>query len=234
MMNEQLTIQLILCAVLGLCGYLCLLRFAAARTGAPTLRAAGILLALYAVIMGAFILIVNCYAGAAMLLPAFAALTVCVFAASAASCFQGRWRDVSVLPALLLLCYLAALASVTLLSRENSNSAVILLRFDALEQTRYWRSFAPMRHLLLNIVMFMPLGVLLPLAFPFSPTKLLDVLSTALLLTAMIEAGQLIWQLGQVDVEDLAANAAGALAGFAVYALIAFLRARSASSQQEW
>ena len=155
-----------------------------------------------------------------MLFPALAALTICVFAATAASNIGGRWRDVSVLPALLLLCYLGLLASVTLFSRENSSAAVILLQFDALVQYLKYGNSAALMHLLLNIVMFIPLGVLLPLTFPFSPAKLLDVLSTALLLTAMIEGGQFLWQLGQVDVEDLAANTAGAALGYALYLLL--------------
>lgn len=232
-MNDQHIIQLILCAVFGLCGYLCLYRATAARREprSPGFRASGVLLALYAVLTGAFCLIVSANVGIVMLLPALAILTAFIFAASAASCTQGRWRDVSVLPALLLLCYLAAMAFVTLFSRENRSEAVILLHFDAFDSLRRTGSLASVKHLILNVIMFVPLGVLLPMTFPFSQTKGADVLSTALFLTAIIESGQFFGQLGQVDVEDLAANAIGAIIGFAAYLL--FARWKSNSRQKQ-
>ena len=120
----------------------------------------------------------------------------------------------------MLLVYLVILTSATLLSRENVSSVIILLQFDALKQYVQHGDHATLSHLLLNIMMFVPLGLLLPLALPFSPTKLLDVLSSGLLLTTIIEGGQLLWQLGQVDVEDLAANIAGAVIGYALYILL--------------
>lgn len=221
MTNDQQTIQIIFCVILSLCGYFCLLRAFAAKTiHHIAFHTAGVLLMLYVVAMVAFSLIVSSYAGKAMLFPALAALTICVFVAATASAMKGRWRDVSVLPALLLLVYLVVMASVTLLSRENGSSVVILLQFDALKQYAKYGDHAALSHLLLNVIMFVPLGILLPLAFPFSPTKLLDVLSTGLLLTTFIEGGQLLWQLGQVDVEDLAANIAGAVIGYAFYVML--------------
>ena len=222
MTNDQQTIQLIFCVILSLCGYFCLLRTFAAKTmpHLSTVHTAGLLLVLYVVAMGFFSLIVSSYAGTAMLFPALAALTICVFVAATASTMGGRWRDVSVLPALLLVAYFVILTSATLLSRENGSSAVILLQFDALKQYAQYGNPAVLSHLLLNVVMFVPLGLLLPLALPFSPTKLLDVLSSALLLTTIIEGGQFLWRLGQVDIEDLAANIAGAVIGYALYTLL--------------
>ena len=222
MTNDQQTIQIIFCVILSLCGYFCVLRTFAAKTmpHLSTVHTAGMLLVLYAVVMVAFCLIVSSYAGTAMLFPALAALTICVFVAATASTIGGRWHDVSVLPALLLLVYLVILTSATLLSRENVSSVIILLQFDALKQYVQHGDHATLSHLLLNIMMFVPLGLLLPLALPFSPTKLLDVLSSGLLLTTIIEGGQLLWQLGQVDVEDLAANIAGAVIGYALYILL--------------
>lgn len=222
MTNDQQTIQIIFCVILSLCGYFFLLRAFAAKTmpHLSTIHTAIVLLVLYMIAMGAFSLIVSSYAGTAMLFPALAALTICVFVAATASTMEGRWQDVSVLPALLLLGYLGILASATLFSRENGSSVVILLEFDALKQYTQYGDHAALSHLLLNVVMFMPLGILLPLAFPFSPTKLLDVLSTGLLLTTIVEGGQFLWQLGQVDVEDLAANIAGASIGYALYVML--------------
>ena len=222
MTNDQQTIQLIFCVILSLCGYFCLLRTFAAKTmpHLSTVLTAGLLLVLYVVAMGFFSLIVSSYAGTAMLFPALAALTICVFVAATASTMGGRRRDVSVLPVMLLVAYFVILTSATLLSRENGSSAVILLQFDALKQYAQYGNPAVLSHLLLNVVMFVPLGLLLPLALPFSPTKLLDVLSSALLLTTIIEGGQFLWQLGQVDIEDLAANIAGAVIGYALYTLL--------------
>lgn len=69
----------------------------------------------------------------------------------------------------------------------------------------------------LNVVLFVPLGLLLPLAWPRG-ARALPVATFGLGLSLLIELSQL-FNNRTTDVDDLAANALGTLVGFAFYAL---------------
>lgn len=91
-----------------------------------------------------------------------------------------------------------------------------LLRFDAFSDVSRYGSLEPLIDVVMNVVLFLPLGLLLPRA-DSERYVWMNVLSTALMLTASVEAFQLLFSLGQADVEDLAANVLGAMAGFMLY-----------------
>lgn len=217
-MNDQQTMQLILCALLLLCGYLFLLRRTARRVAArEALPAAGaVLLVLYLVIAAAFCLIVGISVGQAMLLPALLLLMLFAVPAAAARRLSSRWRELRPLPAALLLLWLIAAAYLTLAGREGGSRSEVLLHFDAATEAFQQRSFMPLAHFALNSALFVPLGLLLPLTLP-GRIRCLDTAASGLFLTTCIESAQLLWQLGLCDVEDLAANLLGALLGYLLY-----------------
>ena len=95
---------------------------------------------------------------------------------------------------------------------RQPGEALIHLRFDVLADVSRLHSLRPLRDVLLNLLLLLPLGVLLPLA-DRAPHVWLNTLSTVLLLSAAAEGVQLLFSLGQADVEDLAANVLGAMAG---------------------
>ena len=75
------------------------------------------------------------------------------------------------------------------------------------------------RLLLANIAAFIPLGVLLPLAFP-STARLAPVVVGALLLSSAVEVGQLVMSVNlgyayrSTDVDDVILNVSGAVIGY--------------------
>lgn len=216
-MNDQQIIQLVLCALLFLSGYLSLLRLTARRTSVhEALPAAGAaLLVMYLALAGAFCLIIVVSIGQTMLLPALLALMVCAVPAAGLRSLSGRWGEVRPLPAVLLVCWLLATLCLTLVLREDGSHTEILLHFDAFGEAIAQGSLEPMTHFALNAALFVPLGLLLPLALG-AQASWLDSAASGLFLTTVIEGVQLLLQRGLCDVEDLAANLLGALLGHAL------------------
>ena len=115
---------------------------------------------------------------------------------------------------LLLLCYLGGLAAVTLLLRMDGvrtgvQTHLLLAFWEA------WNAFTLQAWLnpLLNIAMFMPLGVLLPLAStPFRRWHWM--LAAGAGTSLVIETLQYLLGRGQADVDDLFCNTLGAMLGY--------------------
>lgn len=77
----------------------------------------------------------------------------------------------------------------------------------------------PFRNLLGNIVLFVPLGVFLPLLFR-SMEKLQKWLPALLVILLSIEAVQLLTRRGSFDIDDLILNTFGAVIGFGIYVVM--------------
>lgn len=73
---------------------------------------------------------------------------------------------------------------------------------------------------ILNIIMFVPLGALLPLVFPgLNNAGTVRIALTGLILSITIEAVQGIFMLGHVQTDDVIANVLGAVLGWILYRL---------------
>lgn len=68
-----------------------------------------------------------------------------------------------------------------------------------------------------NIIGFIPLGILLPILFPFFKS-FLKVVGATFLLSLLFEMTQLLTGIGVFDVDDLILNTAGGIAGYLIYA----------------
>ncbi len=211
-MQDRDIMQLILCVLLLISGFVCLLRMTMRDTQSRAAVPAAALLILYALLSGAFCLIIATFADAS-LLPSLVLMMGCALAAAAfrrvSRCRNVRGMVVNGL----LLAWLVAAGAITFLMREPKDDSNVLLQFDALADMVRLHSAAPVTHFLLNVLLFVPLGVLLPLTGNETRSSWLETLATALFLTAAIESVQLIFQLGLADVEDLLANTLGALLG---------------------
>jgi len=73
-----------------------------------------------------------------------------------------------------------------------------------------------------NIIGFIPLGILLPLLFPFLRRFLL-LTSAVFLISLLFETTQLIAGIGVFDVDDLILNTAGGILGYILYAVTRWL-----------
>ena len=72
------------------------------------------------------------------------------------------------------------------------------------------------RNLVGNIVLFVPIGIFLPLLFR-KQRSFRVFLPTTVLLICAVEITQIVTLLGTCDVDDLILNTAGACAGYAVF-----------------
>ena len=118
----------------------------------------------------------------------------------------------------LFILYLLMLGYVTIFSRSERRTTEVLLRFDSVEESIRKRSLEPLEHLWLNVVMFVPMGLLFP-AIDDRLNKLMYVLPLGLITSTIIETTQLLMRLGQCDLEDLAANTLGACIGLLCFRL---------------
>ncbi len=71
-------------------------------------------------------------------------------------------------------------------------------------------------NILANLLLFVPVGFLLPIAYP-NRKKFLKTMWVCLLITIVIELFQYITCLGFCDIDDIILNMIGSLAGFIVY-----------------
>lgn len=153
-------------------------------------------------------------AGPALLAAAIAGALLALF------CWKRRragqplpgWRIAAIA---LLVCYLGGLAAVTLLLRLGGGMRTGIQTRLFLAFWEAWNAFTLQAWLnpLLNIAMFIPLGVLLPLAFPrFRRWNL--TLAAGLAVSLAIETLQFLTGRGQADVDDLFCNVLGAMLGF--------------------
>lgn len=118
----------------------------------------------------------------------------------------------------LFFTYLAAVLFVTLLSRQDVHNTTIIMELE-LWQALQTHDADLLRHMALNVAMFMPLGALLPMMHRRLRSWIYALLCGAALST-LIETTQLLAAAGQCDVNDIAANTLGALLGYGLFRLL--------------
>ena len=84
---------------------------------------------------------------------------------------------------------------------------------------RIWPSAAAIINLGGNVIMFIPLGFLLPRACP-KLNKFFRCFFTCALIIILVEVTQLFTLLGSCDIDDLILNMAGILLGFILHKMI--------------
>ncbi len=122
---------------------------------------------------------------------------------------------------LLLLCYLGGLAAITFMNRTGNGMRMGVQIRPFLAFWEAWNGFALQVWLnpLLNIAMFFPFGILLPLAVkPFR--RWYWMLAAGAGTSLVIEVLQYILCCGQADVDDLLCNTLGAMLGYCISLLL--------------
>ena len=212
--------QIILIGILLLCGYFYLFQAVAKRTAnkASLPIIAILLLVVYAVISVSLIFIISQSNSMDFVFLALLILTACIGMFVLLAGLFKHFGEINKGMLTLFVLYLLMMSYVTIFSRSERGFTEILLRFDSIEEAIRLRSVEPLEHLWLNIVMFIPIGVLFPM-IDERLNKWLYILSLGLMLTTIIETTQLLLRLGQCDLEDLAANTLGACLGLVAYRL---------------
>ncbi len=219
-MNTQSSMQLILIAILLLCGYFYLFQAIAKNTAnrAALPVIAILLLGIYAVVSVSLILIIGHSNSMDFVFMALLILIACIGIFVLLVSLFKHFSEINKGMLLLFILYLLMLSYVAVFSRSERRSTEILLSFDSIEEAIQRHSLEPLQHLWLNIVMFVPIGLLFPL-IDDRLNKWRYVLPLGMMLTTLIETTQLVMRLGQCDLEDLVANTLGACIGLLLYRL---------------
>ena len=131
-----------------------------------------------------------------------------------------RWiRPLNVLWAGVFFCYLAVMLSATLLDRVSGWSDTRMMPlFYSYREAWYSFSGAEWRNIVLNILLFVPFGFLLPLGIRFFRRFWVTYL-TGLAVTVLIELTQLILARGVAEADDILNNFLGTMIGYGIYVL---------------
>ena len=116
--------------------------------------------------------------------------------------------------------YIFIVLSITLLSRDPIFSGIELdpiASYRRAANAPRHLAIIEIRNIILNIAMFVPLGIFLPLLFN-KFRKIYIFLPIALLASSAIETAQLITRRGVFSIEDILHNTLGAALGLAIYA----------------
>lgn len=213
--------QLLLLVILLLCGYFYLFqavaRRAANRSIIPLL--AFILLGIYLIIFVPLVIIISQMGGLSFAFLALLILAACIGLFSLLYSMIKNWRRLNKTMLVLFILYLLMTSYVTIFSRQGRTQTDVLLSFDSIEEALDRHSLAPLEHLWLNIVLFIPMGALFAAIDPPRLARLSVILPLGMLSTTIIETTQLLLRIGQCDLEDLVANTLGACLGLLAYRL---------------
>lgn len=147
-----------------------------------------------------------------------AALAALFAVAAAAVIFRvkyGKTRKFPLLRALSMLALAACAASILYLTllRGALGAAANLHLFRAWREAWNTFEFKPWANVLLNVLMFVPLGAFLPLSFGICRRPYVS-LPIVLAATSLIETAQLLLECGTFDVDDIFCNALGGAVGY--------------------
>ena len=220
-MEVQDLLQWIMIALLLVGSYLGVLHFlakqAVAQQAFPVV--AGLLLVIFGV-AAATLVYASHLIGTEFVLLALLLLITLLTICSAVLYLIRNFRELNLGMMTLLLVYLLALAYVTVLSRGTAGDhSVSLFRTDLVQSTLRSHSLEPVKHIILNMALFTPLGFLLPHIDPETLDDPLYPLLLSLSLTVLIESTQMMLHLGQADLTDIVANVLGGVLGSLLYRL---------------
>ncbi|KIR01817.1 hypothetical protein P261_00631 [Lachnospiraceae bacterium TWA4] len=136
---------------------------------------------------------------------------------------RGRLKEFSlkqILSSVLFICYLAVVIGATLLFRVSYGRVGIvnLELFSAYKDAWYHWSMTEWRDLVLNILLFVPMGFLIPIVFKHLQ-KFWQVYLLGFAASLGIETIQYIIGMGNADIDDLFNNTMGTLIGYGLWFL---------------
>ncbi len=221
-MDEQTILQAIMIGLLLAGGYLACLRMLGRRTAVrramPVVSV--ILLVLFGILAAILFYICSIF-GTDLVLMAMLLLMAVLTLYGVVLYLAGDFRQMHWGALTIFILYLLAVVYITILSRNTGGDhRTSLLRMDVLLQAIQTRSMVPMRHILQNVALFIPIGFLLPFVDKNRLNELLYPVLFGLALSVMIESVQLYLNLGQADLTDILANVLGAALGYLLFRLV--------------
>lgn len=132
---------------------------------------------------------------------------------------QNKYNKVQCFSAILLSLYIVVLLYFTVVGRYSHEEYGYEINFLTSYRWLFQQNGEQMlRQLLINLVMLMPVGFLLPVVIK-AKHKYLITMALSLLLTVFIETMQLITKCGSFEIDDIINNFVGAVLGMLIYML---------------
>lgn len=211
-------VELLLFAILIVCGYLTVYQMIAAscRNRRILPAVAVVTLVLYTCFVGGVILLYF-YSGndpfvvfgSLVLFALFGFITLLRF------CLKIR-HQLQPMPLVLFLLYLAALLAVTLLMRIGTvRNDIQMEPFHQIKEALNTQNWKIAEHNYQNVILFIPMGFLIPFINPHHFRRFSYSFLIAVMISTFIETTQYLFQLGTCDIDDIIANTFGAIIGFA-------------------
>lgn len=221
-MNEQELLQQIMIGLLLAGCYFVILRGIYRRSAVrQTIPAAAVILLVLFGMLAITLLAVSRALGTEIVLLAILIMISFLTVVGAVLYLIRCFRNINLGVAAILLLYLVIVGCVTVFSRSTSGDhTASLLRMDVLEKALRTHSAEPVRHILQNIALFVPLGLLLPYMDEENLKDTIYALMFSLSLSVLIESTQLFLNLGQADLTDIVANVLGGVFGHLLYCLL--------------
>lgn len=113
--------------------------------------------------------------------------------------------------------YFAMVLYLTVFMRIGSvNASVVTTPFDDLKNAIQYKNPELVQHMAANVLLFVPFGYLIPAMNPEKLRKVSFVFLGGIISSTVIEGIQMIFFLGQSDIDDIIANSIGAVVGYLV------------------
>lgn len=112
--------------------------------------------------------------------------------------------------------YFAVVLYLTVFMRigGTGDNSIVTTPFDDLMDAIQYRNPELVSHMVYNILMFIPFGYLIPAMNPEKLRKVSFAFLGGIMSSTVIEGVQLVFSLGQSDIDDIIANSMGAVLGY--------------------
>lgn len=136
--------------------------------------------------------------------------------------FSEKHKKFRYLPEMILIAYGVVYVYLTFLSRNEIDvpyaTGIELRPLSALRRAIRGHSVIPARGILLNILLYIPMGYLIPFVFRgMRKRSSADVILICLLISILTEILQLVLKVGWLDADDIINNTIGAAIGILIW-----------------
>lgn len=177
---------------------------------------------LYAVLLG-FVAVLYIFSGyhPAVLYVSLSIPVAAGLVAALRACWNNR-DSIDRRCAVLLVLWFAAVLFLTLFSRIGGAGTAQVWNTPFHSITNAWKqgTLQPLGDFFRNILLFVPIGFLVPGMNPGQRNKISFSVLGGVILSTVIESVQLLTGLGCCDLDDIIANSLGALVGYLVWLLV--------------
>lgn len=127
-----------------------------------------------------------------------------------------NWYTMRKAHMIFFIIYFAVVLYLTVFMRIGNtvDTSIVTTPFDDLINAIQYKDPELVRHMVYNILMFVPFGYLIPAMNPEKLRKVSFAFLGGIITSTVIEGVQMLFYLGQSDIDDIIANSMGAVIGY--------------------